>query len=278
MPMAHVLKQPAVVVAVSVLGMLLIGWLNAVTSVDLRLYPLYFLPLVWVAWRCSVELTMMMSVMVSLIWALSMYAGGREYAAVWIWGFNVVTQAIAFVVVGYLVNQLRAALLREMLLSRTDSLTGLSNSRAFYEQADAMLALCRRRGWPVSVAFLDLDHFKRINDVYGHARGDQLLRHVADVLTINLRDSDLKARIGGDEFVLLLPDTDRAGAEQVLLKLLQGFGQSAHLVDTHVTPSIGVVCAMDAPSDLEIMIRAADDLMYDVKAGGRNAIRFKAIG
>jgi diguanylate cyclase (GGDEF)-like protein len=239
---------------------------------------LYFLPLVWVAWRCSVELTMMMSVMVSLIWALSMYAGGREYAAVWIWGFNVVTQAIAFVVVGYLVNQLRAALLREMLLSRTDSLTGLSNSRAFYEQADAMLALCRRRGWPVSVAFLDLDHFKRINDVYGHARGDQLLRHVADVLTINLRDSDLKARIGGDEFVLLLPDTDRAGAEQVLLKLLQGFGQSAHLVDTHVTPSIGVVCAMDAPSDLEIMIRAADDLMYDVKAGGRNAIRFKAIG
>jgi diguanylate cyclase (GGDEF)-like protein len=278
MPIEHLLKQPAVIVGFSILGMLGIGWLNMATSVDLRWYPLYFLPLVWVAWNCSGRLSIFLACVASVIWALSMYWGGREYAAVWIWGFNVLTQAVAFVVVAYLVHQLRAALLRERLLSRTDPLTGLANRRAFYEQADALLALCRRRGWPVSVAFLDLDHFKHINDVYGHARGDDLLCQVAEVLIQNLRDSDLKARMGGDEFVLFLPDTDRAGAEQVLLKLLQGFRQSAYLVDMGVTPSIGVVCAMDAPSELEIMVRAADDLMYDVKVEGRNSIHFKVIG
>ena len=159
-----------------------------------------------------------------------------------------------------------------------DALTDLPNRILLQEHIASAIEQACINNHLLAVFFMDLDGFKNINDKAGHAVGDLVLKETAQRLIRNTRSTDLVARLGGDEFVILLPDTDRAGAEQVLLKLLQGFGQSAHLVDTHVTPSIGVVCAMDAPSDLEIMIRAADDLMYDVKAGGRNAIRFKAIG
>ena len=184
---------------------------------------------------------------------------------------------LAFALVSILVAQLRQSLRRERALSRTDVLTGLSNSRAFFEQANAVLALCRRKGWPVTLAFIDLDHFKRVNDTLGHAQGDEVLRQVALLLDAQLRDSDLKARMGGDEFVILLPSTDYAGAEQVLGMLLKRLHESTQITIAGVTASIGAVCAMDPPEDIERLLRAADDLMYEVKASGRDGLKIKGV-
>lgn len=271
------LTQPVVMVTVSSMLMVLIGSLNWWVGVEYRLFPLYFLPLMLVAWWQGREAALAMSVLASALWAASLYAGGRTYATPDVWFFNIFTQMLAFALVSILVAQLRQSLRRERALSRTDVLTGLSNSRAFFEQANAVLALCRRKGWPVTLAFIDLDHFKRVNDTLGHAQGDEVLRQVALLLDAQLRDSDLKARMGGDEFVILLPSTDYAGAEQVLGMLLKRLHESTQITIAGVTASIGAVCAMDPPEDIERLLRAADDLMYEVKASGRDGLKIKGV-
>lgn len=272
------LTQPRVVVILSVLCIGLIGYLNWLIGVELRVFPLYFAPLMAAAWWTSRSIAMVLTVLSTLVWIGSLYLGGRAYSSVWVWIFNGFTQLVAFFLVTWLVASLRTALLRERALSRLDPLTGLSNSRAFFEQSQAILSLCRRKGWPVTLAFIDLDHFKRVNDTLGHAQGDEVLRQVAVVLDEQLRDSDIKARLGGDEFVILLPSTDHSGAEQVLGMLLRRLHESTKITVSGVTASIGAVCAMDAPHDVEVLVRAADDLMYEVKAHGRDGVRIKTVG
>jgi diguanylate cyclase (GGDEF)-like protein len=271
------LTQPRVVITLSVLCIGLIGYLNWLVGVELRIFPLYFLPLMAVAWWSNRWVAMLLTVFSTLMWVVSLYLGGRAYSSLWVWLFNGFTQFVAFLLVTWLVASLRSALLRERALSRLDPLTGLSNSRAFFEQSQAILSLCRRKGWPVTLAFIDLDHFKRVNDTLGHAQGDEVLRQVALLLDEQLRDSDIKARLGGDEFVILLPSTDYAGAEQVLGMLLRRLHESTKITIAGVTASIGAVCAMDAPYDVEVLVRAADDLMYEVKAQGRDGLRIKTV-
>ncbi|MGN6828429.1 GGDEF domain-containing protein [Paucibacter sp. M5-1] len=156
------------------------------------------------------------------------------------------------------------------LLARTDALTALPNRRQFFRAAESALAESRASGRPLALLALDVDHFKRINDSGGHQLGDTVLREVALCCRASLRDSDLAARIGGEEFALLLPGTGLAQAEQLAERLRLAIAELQ--LPAAVTVSIG--CAELAPGmdSADALLARADEALYAAKDGGRNRV------
>jgi diguanylate cyclase (GGDEF)-like protein len=153
----------------------------------------------------------------------------------------------------------------------TDSLTGLPNRRAVQEALKRMIAQAGRTLAPMSVLLLDLDHFKQINDTYGHDRGDAVLTAVGEVLASALRTSDFVGRNGGEEFVALLPDTGVEGAMEAAEKLRAAIGRlTLPGIDRPVTASVGAAVYPHTAADAESLLRLADRALYAAKAGGRN--------
>jgi diguanylate cyclase (GGDEF)-like protein/PAS domain S-box-containing protein len=161
-------------------------------------------------------------------------------------------------------------------LAHFDVLTGLPNRALLEDRAQQALSAARRQGQPLAVMFLDLDHFKAVNDSLGHRVGDAVLMELAERLRRVVRAQDTVSRLGGDEFVLLLPQTDAAGAAEVAAKILAA-AQVPFQVEAHeltVTPSIGIALAPRDGDDLDALSRAADTAMYRAKSEGRNTWRF----
>lgn len=267
------LKTNLSVISASLFGIAAIGVIDFLTGIEIRVFPLYFLPIILAAWHLGKPGAAWASFSATIAWAASMYVGGRSYSHWSIWTINFFTQGIAFLVVAMLVAKVREALLRERSLSRTDPLTGLANSRAFYEQARGILALCNRNSRPVTLAYVDLDNFKQVNDSLGHQQGDALLCEVANVFSECLRSSDIPARVGGDEFIILLPETAASDAHAALEKIQRRLVQDPRFQRCAVTASIGAVAYAHAPDDLDGMIKAADNLMYQVKGASKNNVK-----
>lgn len=161
-------------------------------------------------------------------------------------------------------------------LAHFDTLTGLPNRSLLHDHFEYALTLLKRDNGKLAVIFLDLDHFKDINDTLGHSVGDVLLKELAVRLKSLLRDEDTLSRLGGDEFILILPGTDALGAANVSKKLLKVMSESYHIppYELSVTGSIGVALYPDDGADLEILSRKADTAMYRAKREGRNDYRF----
>ncbi len=159
-------------------------------------------------------------------------------------------------------------------LADHDPLTGLLNRRAFNVELDRQLARIKRYGSEGAVILLDLDHFKHINDTFGHGAGDQLITTVADVLRGRLRESDIIARLGGDEFAVLLPKGDATEAMAVAEKLVEQIRDTACVLDGqdyHVTASVGVATfAADGDGGAADLLVCADLAMYHAKEAGRD--------
>jgi two-component system cell cycle response regulator len=157
----------------------------------------------------------------------------------------------------------------------TDGLTGLTNHRAFQERFAGLHALAERRGGKLAVILTDIDHFKKINDTYGHPVGDAVLRRVAAIFTGRARKVDIVARYGGEEFVIILPDADGAGAEAFANKLREEIAAQTMTSDKgpfHVTISMGIA---EYPQDTTArpeLIERADQALYQCKHGGRNRV------
>ncbi len=165
-------------------------------------------------------------------------------------------------------------------LAITDDLTGLYNSRYFFEEIEYEVERSKRYETPLSLVFLDLDHFKNVNDTYGHLTGSRLLSEVGAVVFQNIRKADKAARYGGDEFVIILPHTEKAGALAFAEKLHRELGNGSFFSDNGnpltVTGSFGVASFPEDASSSTELISAADDAMYLVKASGRNGVRVAA--
>ncbi len=157
-------------------------------------------------------------------------------------------------------------------LAHFDALTGLPNRLLLADRCANALRMAQRAQGSVALMFLDLDHFKTINDSLGHRVGDAVLVQLASRLRAAVREQDTISRLGGDEFIILMPDTHAAGAAQVATKLLQ-MAQSPMLVQGHelaITPSIGIAIYPKDGADLDTLSKCADAAMYRAKADGRN--------
>ncbi|MCE4553626.1 EAL and GGDEF domain-containing protein [Roseateles cellulosilyticus] len=174
------------------------------------------------------------------------------------------------------ISERKAAEERVRRMAHFDALTGLPNRALLVERAAHELRIAHRSDGQLALMFIDLDHFKHINDSLGHAVGDGLLVALAERFQQALREQDTLARSGGDEFVLLLPGTDAPGAAHVAQKLL-ALASLPYRVDRHelsITPSIGIALYPVDGEDFGALARAADAAMYRAKQGGRNRFRF----
>ena len=257
-------------------GVALIGVIDYVSGAEIRVLPLYYLPVSLIAWRFGRSAAFGMALLCSATWLGSNIAAGLTFSGRAVLLINTTMQGVSFVVVGLLIAAVRQAIDRERQAGRTDTITGLLNARAFHDDAVGLLALCRRHERPATIAYVDLDNFKAVNDTFGHSGGDDLLRIVATALRTSIRPSDLLARLGGDEFAVLLPETDADSARFVLERLrgcletaTAGFlgGRAA------ASASIGAVAYAVPVDDVQAMLTRADAAMYLAKTAGKNQVR-----
>lgn len=180
---------------------------------------------------------------------------------------------LAMLAVG-MVYRLNAAQTALTLAAETDALTGVANRRSFMLQAELAFANARNGGAGFAVVMLDIDHFKAINDTYGHGLGDDVLHDVAQACKAALRGSDCFARFGGEEFIALLQATDRTGAAEVAEVLRKTVASLAfeNRTPPAVTVSLGVACYGPGNDNLHDILKEADRQLYAAKAAGRNCV------
>lgn len=180
--------------------------------------------------------------------------------------------ARAYADLSHLHQQLKAQAARLELLTRTDDLTGVANRRAFDERLSAEVLRAHRMSHPLSILMLDLDDFKRVNDTYSHAVGDAALRSTAEALLGCTREVDLVARIGGEEFVVLMPETTLQGAELVAKKVLaEVLLRTEQATGVAISASAGVA-ALEPFDDGASLLSRSDANLYEAKRGGKNRV------
>ncbi|AKA80640.1 MULTISPECIES: GGDEF domain-containing protein [Pseudomonas] len=156
--------------------------------------------------------------------------------------------------------------------AQTDELTGLKNRRAFFEHAQLLYTQCQQNLQPLCALMLDMDHFKYINDTYGHQAGDQVLRQVGGVISASFRQADVSGRLGGEEFAVLLPNTSLETARTIGEQLIEAIaGLSAEPVQG-LTASLGVASTEGNEHDLPGLMNDADQALYRAKSLGRNQV------
>jgi diguanylate cyclase (GGDEF)-like protein len=189
-------------------------------------------------------------------------------------GTDVLTKPVQpDVLVSSVMARARRARSLASLISR-DSMTGLANHSKIKEQLEAEVNRAERDGLPLTFAMVDIDHFKKVNDTYGHWTGDVVIKTISQVLRQRLRKTDIVGRYGGEEFAVILPNTDLSAAERVLDEIREGFANIRHFSDEkefYVTFSCGIA-ACPPISDPAALTKAADDALYLAKNGGRNQV------
>ncbi len=248
-----------------------IGAADYLTGYHLSFGLFYVAPVFLLSWYGSRTVGILGASLCAITWLFAdSYTAPPEIDSV-ILAWNTVIRFGFFVIIAFLLASLRAAYARETALARTDALTGLTNSRAFRESAAQELLRARRASYPLTMLYLDLDNFKRLNDRFGHAAGDEMLREFAKALRGAVRATDLVGRIGGDEFVVLLPNTTELQGEVVIAKIRYVLQQSPRFVQHGISASIGAVTAIDPPSTIDDFIASADAIMYEMKRAGEGA-------
>lgn len=243
---------------------------DLLTGDQLSFSVFYVAPIALVAWRLGRNPALAAACLAASIWFSVELISGREYSQQLIPVWNGVVRLAFFGIIAALLATLRSTLREQADHARVDTLTGVLNRRGFVERADIELFRAARSTRPITIATFDIDHFKHVNDTFGHAAGDDVLRCVGENLHAALRNVDVIGRLGGDEFVVLLPETDAVSAHLVLERLHGRL--RAVTADTGIDFSFGAVTFVQPPADLEHALEGADEMMYEAKVDGRERI------
>ena len=200
--------------------------------------------------------------------SLAIRVSERQASSVLVFAWNVAAELAIFLSFTLVLAELAERLRVQTRIANVDALTDLPNRHAAHRALDVAVASARISASPITLAFVDVDDFKRVNDSFGHDRGDEVLAAVARALEGAVRGSDVVARVGGDEFVLLLPEADSTQARQILARVRAALAGVAD-GPGRVTCSVGAVTFETPPPSARHAIGAADDLMYAVKRAGK---------
>ncbi len=249
-----------------------IGILDHFAAPEVVFSLFYLVPVLLVCWCVKRSFALLFAVLVAAVSTLDelteMLRDGPSYAMVWA-GF---VQLAIFLLVAYLTSGLRAMLREEHERTLHDPLTGLYNTRAFYQRVEEEIERSRRYGRPFTIAYLDLDDFKAYNDSHGHPAGDTLLRAVAGVMCRHVRATDMLARLGGDEFGILFVESESAAALRAIKVIQRAVRDVARRHDARVTVSVGMATHSDLTGGVSELIRHADDAMYKAKRSGKDRV------
>lgn len=248
---------------------LALGVFRTATGAEFTFASLVLLPVLFISWVGGKWNGLVMAFLGAAMWVSADIVSEKSFFISWLPWANAVTRLLTYCVVAVLTAQVRLQFDREREHASRDVLTGLLNRRAFLDAGTAEVERSSRYAHPLAVVFLDLDNFKQLNDTQGHDAGDTALRSVSQALLTALRATDYVSRLGGDEFAVLLPEVGYEEADDAGRKIfaavngaLRGFSP--------VTASIGVAHFGKADQPFTSMMKVADELMYEVKSGGKN--------
>jgi diguanylate cyclase (GGDEF)-like protein len=274
----HVSKHPNIFCILLCSALLsLIGFLDYVTGTEISFSIFYLIPVSLATWRASKWIGFLFCFVSTIVWLYSDLIPCHVYSQSMIPYWNAFVHLCFFLIVSILITKLKSSLMLEKELSSTDSLTGLLNVRAFNDLAYREINRFRRSNRPFTVAYIDVDNFKMVNDQFGHDAGNTLLRSIAETIKINTRSVDLIARVGGDEFVLLLGETGSEAAQVVLNKLHEQVRDYFARNAWPVTLSIGAVTYNKLPYKVDDILKKADNLMYAAKQSGKSKIIYESV-
>ena len=275
----YLYNQPkAVLIVIASVILAGIGILNYLAGPDLSTWIFYLIPIFLVTWCIERRVGILMSIFSALIWSLADYASGVTYWDKAIPYWNCIARLGYFLILTSILSALKSALEKEKELSRMDFLTRVGNGRYFIELANMEINRARRNEHPLTVAYIDIDNFKMINDRFGHSTGDHLLQVVAYTIKNNIRLTDTVVRMGGDEFAILLPEAGPELAETIIRRVQKINLEMTQENGWPVTFSIGVVTFMTPPSTVDEILKRTDNLMYGAKNTGKNAIKYEISG
>lgn len=269
--------QKHLIVICCVAWALLTGYFDFRTGSDVSMLLLYAAPVLIAARYCGRLEGLVVAATAGVCWLLGNYVHLKSGASVPLLSWNAVNRLGVFALIAYAIAlqaQLKRALQREQLRATTDRLTGLLNKGAFRDRVEEEIRRAQRYQHPLTLAFIDLDNFKLVNDTQGHARGDTLLQHVSQTLLTAIRKTDSAGRIGGDEFAICYPEIDEEQARQAIGKLLQALEIMTSQSGWQVTASVGVITSRSGNVRYDEILGRSDQLMYVAKQKGKNRAEF----
>jgi len=251
-----------------------IGFVDYLTGPAITFGLIYLMPVSAIAWLNTRPAIVLASILTAATWISVDYLSGRFSLNIIAYTWNFFSRFVLLLIVASLLSILKQELLKTQELSRRDPLTNALNYRGLRDVAEREIYRSSRSGQALTIAFLDVDNFKNINDTLGHSTGDVVLETIVESIYLNIRKSDVVARIGGDEFVILLPNTGQAAAKMAVNKIHKILLDIAANRNWSVTFSIGVMTCIKTPPTLEVMIGLADKLLYSVKTSSKNNVAF----
>lgn len=251
---------------------LVIGLADYFTGPYVFISIFYAAPLLGVTWRYGRRPAFALALLITGYRVLLYgYFGPSQFSfPILLW--NLSAELAFFALTIHLASRLQDTLATLQRLALVDPLTGAANRRAFYEHTDRAIEQALISGLPITIAYLDVDDFKLVNDRYGHTIGDRVLCELVVATQGMLRPGDVLARLGGDEFALVLPETGWADAAQVALTLQMRLGQAMAELALPVTCSIGVLTTEAAPESADQLLSRADAVMFAAKRMGKDAL------
>ena len=270
---SYLLRKPkffVLLVAVSLIVVL--GFIDHSIGSQISFSVFYTAPVLLATWYCNRSAGIFLSFLAAAVWLAADLTSGHEYAHILIPFWNAMVRMGFFLLITILIALVKKKLALEEALADTDFLTGLKNSRSFNEHLEVEAVRSRRYQRPFTLAYLDLDNFKHINDTYGHSTGDEVLQTVSKTMREHVRQSDIISRLGGDEFAGLFPETDFQAAEKIIHNLMLILTEAMTSRQWPITFSIGAVTFVQPLDSVREMIKKVDDLMYRVKKSGKNNV------
>jgi diguanylate cyclase (GGDEF)-like protein len=252
----------------------ILGVTDYVTGYDLNISLFYLIPIFMVVWFTNGEMGLAFSFASTVIGLVANLFAGQTYSNLSIFVWNTLLRLGFYLVVVWLGTTLKKAYTTNRELARTDYVTGAISIRYFYELAQNEMNRARRYGRPFTLAYIDLDNFKVVNDRLGHSAGDRVLRAVTVGICRQVRPVDTLARLGGDEFALLLPETDGEAARPVVSRIHASLMDEMLRNGWMVTFSVGVVTFNEIPKTVDDVIKMADRTMYSVKDTGKDGVNY----
>ena len=248
-----------------------IGELDLLSGPEVSLSLFYLLPIAFVTWRIGRAAGFALSVLSVCAWV---FVDARQISSLSAIGYWNPAISLTFFLI-FSATLAEFSLLVEWV--RTDYLTGLANARGFHDFVTKEIWRCERTGSSFSLAYLDIDNFKFVNDSLGHNAGDDVLRLVGTTLNKTTRKSDSVARIGGDEFTILLSGASQQSAANAIAKVEEALRAELCRGNWPVTFTVGLATFREPPCSVEAAIKQADELMYEAKRMGKNTRRHREI-
>jgi len=268
-------KSRGLIFLYSLLLVMFDGAVDFLTGYEMTYFVFYVLPVMLAAWYGNRGLGWIVSLISGFVWLAVDIIDGHPYSQAWYPYWNAIARLSFFLLVTQLVSAVRMRLEFEKTLARVDELTDAPNRLAFKEKCDVLFPLASRKKTPMALGFIDIDNFSSLNDKHGHGFGDEVLRVVAGMLKGFMRKTDVFGRIVGNEFAVLLPNTDPETARKLFAELHLLLSERAHSEGWPIGFSIGVAVIENPDISTDRAMGFADDLVHKVKESDKSGLLCK---